>query len=198
LAWPGASAAAPLRALAHNRDPRSVRPRARSKSVGSQQALGPGLTDMGELDRVVLTLADRVGRRLRSKNREGRTINLRARLQGRVVSRSETLDAATSTTEAIHRVAQRLLRQAVDDPNEPVTLVGISVSQLSDDAAHQLELHLDEGEAERTGSAAADAASAIDRQIDEIRRRYGNDAVTRAGLLGREDRNAPDDFRRLA
>jgi len=117
---------------------------------------------------------------------------------GRIVSRSHTLDAATAATDAIDRVARRLLRQAIDDPSEPVTLVGISVSQLSDDTAQQLELRLDDGEVERTGSAAADAASAVDRQVDEIRRRFGKGAVTRAALLGREDRDAPEEFRRLA
>lgn len=197
--WLGRASAAHLHALAHNRDPRRVERRARAKSVGSQQALGRGLTDLEELDKVVLGLADRIGRRLRAKHREGRTITLRARFTGgRVVSRSETLDAAVSSTDAIDRVARRLLRQAIDDPNEPVTLVGVSISHLSDDAAHQLEFQLDEGEVERTGSAAADAASAVDRQVDEIRKRFGNEAVTRAGLLGRTDRNAPEEFRRLA
>lgn len=198
-AWLGRASAIHLHALAHNRDPRPVQRRARAKSVGSQQALGGGLTDLDELDEVVLALADRIGRRLRAKSREGRTITLRARFPGgRIVSRSETLDTAVSSTDAIDRVARRLLRQAIDDPTEAVTLVGISVSQLSDDAARQLELQLDEGEVERTGSAAADAASAVDRQVDEIRKRFGDQAVTRAGLLGRKDRDAPEEFRRLA
>jgi len=197
--WLGPASAGHLWALANNQDPRPVRRRPRAKSVGSQQALGRGLTDPDELDRVVLSLADRIGRRLRAKNRKGRTIHLRVRFPGgRIVSRSHTLDAATAATDAIDRVARRLLRQAIDDPSEPVTLVGISVSQLSDDTAQQLELRLDDGEVERTGSAAADAASAVDRQVDEIRRRFGKGAVTRAALLGREDRDAPEEFRRLA
>lgn len=195
----GKATAHHLSALAHNRDPRPVEGRARAKSVGSQQALGRGLTDMAELDQVVLSLSDRIGRRLRAKGREGRTVTVRVRFPGpRVVSRSETLGAAVSATDAIDHVASKLLRQAIDDPKEPVTLVGISVSGLGQASAHQMELQLDEGEAERTGSAAAEAATAIDRQLDEIRRRFGDKAVTRAGLLGRADRDAPDEFRKLA
>jgi DNA polymerase IV len=101
-AWLGNSAAHHLRALADNQDPRPVRSRPRAKSVGSQQALGRGTADLEELDRIVLSLAERIGRRLRAKGREGRTVNLRARFPGgRVVSRSETLDAPIATTDAI-------------------------------------------------------------------------------------------------
>ncbi|HEX2153575.1 MAG TPA: DNA polymerase IV [Acidimicrobiia bacterium] len=197
--WLGRSSAEHLSALAANRDPRPVRPRARSKSIGSQQALGRGLTDMEELDKVVLSLSERIGRRLRNKGREGRTVNLRARFPGgRIVSRSETLDAPISGTDAIDKVARRLLRAAMDDPSEAVTLVGLSVSGLMDGAGIQMELGWDEGDVEKAGSLAADAGAAVDRQIDEIRRRFGDKAVTRAGLLGRADRDAPEDFRRLA
>ncbi|MFP3916105.1 MAG: DNA polymerase IV, partial [Actinomycetota bacterium] len=198
-AWLGPSAAHHLLALAENRDPRPVRTRPRAKSVGSQQALGRGLTDPDELDRVVLSLAERIGKRLRAKSREGRTVSLRARFPGgRIVSRSETLDAPISGTDAIDTVARRLLRQAIDDPTEPVTLVGVSVSGLFEEAGVQMELGLDEGEVEKAGSKAAEAGNAMDRQIDEIRRRFGDKAVTRAGLLDRADRNAPEEFRRLA
>lgn len=203
-AWLGNATAHHLRALASNQDPRPVRSRPRAKSVGSQQALGRGTNDLEELDRVVLSLSERIGRRLRAKGREGRTVNLRARFPGgRVVSRSETLDAPVATTDAIERIARRLLRQAIDDPTEPLTLVGISVSGLGEAGATQMELDLGEHRAhdesvERAGSAAAEAGAAVDRQIDEIRRKFGDNAVTRAGLLGRGDRDAPEDFRRLA
>jgi DNA polymerase-4 len=86
----------------------------------------------------------------------------------------------------------------MDDSTEPATLVGIAVSGLIDDASIQMELGLEEGEVERAGSQAADTGAAVDRQVDEIRRKFGNAAVTRAGLLGRQDRDAPDEFRKLA
>lgn len=72
------------------------------------------------------------------------------------MTRSETLDAPVATTDAIDHVARRLLRQAIDDPSEPLTLVGVSVSGLDDDGATQMELGLDPGEAERAGSASED------------------------------------------
>lgn len=198
-AWLGRASAQHLSALSRNLDPRPVRSRPRAKSVGSQQALGRGVSDLEELDRIVLSLAERIGRRLRAKGREGRTITVRTRFPGgRIVTRSETLDAPIATTDAIDHVARRLLRQAIDDPSEPLTLVGVSVSGLDDGGATQMELGLDPGEAERAGSVSAEAGAAVDRQIDEIRRKFGDKAVTRAGLLSRADGDAPEDFRRLA
>lgn len=81
-----------LHALVHNRDPRLVLRGRRAGSVGSQQALGRGLTEVGEMDVVLGGLADRVGRRLRRKDRAGSTITVRVRLPGpRSVTRSHTL-----------------------------------------------------------------------------------------------------------
>ena len=56
-----------------------------------------------------------------------------------------------------------------------LTLVGIAVANLEDDGAIQLVLPLD-----RHSGAALDAA------LDEVRRRFGSAAVTRAVLLGRD------------
>ncbi len=197
----GRGSTAHLRALADNRDPRPVRRTPRAKSVGSQQALGRGITAGEEIDRVVLGLSNRICRRMRAKGRVGRTISVRVRFPGpRVVSRSETLDHPTSTTEAVRRVARRLVEAAASGESEPLTLIGISVSGLTEVGAVQLELSLEDDQAavERAGSEMADRGAAVDGQLDAIRERFGDGAVTRAGLVGRTDRNAPEEFRRLA
>ena len=49
-----------LHALAHNRDPRRVRPGPRRSSIGSQSALGPAAPGLAELDAVLIVLIDRV------------------------------------------------------------------------------------------------------------------------------------------
>ena len=176
-----------------------MRRRARAKSVGSQSALGRGLTDVADMDEVILAIADRVGRRMRNKGRAGRTITVRVRFPGpRNFTRSETLDAPIDGTTAIEKVAARLLRSAIDGESEPVTLIAISVSGLVDGSAIQMELGLEDGDVERAGSKAADTGAAVDRQVDEIRRKFGNAAVTRAGLLNRRDGDVPDEFRKLA
>src|SRR4051795_10422730 len=73
----GAHAARHLHAIAHNRDPRRVRPGRRRRSIGSQSALGTRRRSRAELEAVLVALVDRVTRRMRSSRRAGRTVTLR-------------------------------------------------------------------------------------------------------------------------
>lgn len=185
-----------LHALANNRDPRRVIGGHRAGSVGSQQALGlPGLTEMSDLESVIGGLADRVGRRLRRNGRSGSTITVRVRYPGpRSKTRSHTLRWPTRSTRAITVVATELLLRAVRDDPGPLTLVGVSVSNLRMNRFVQMELGLDDGEVENAGSIAADRHDMLDARIDSIREKFGNDAVR----VGAGRRGISDEFRRLA
>ena len=191
---PGTSGA--LRALSRNHDPRPVRGGRRAGSVGSQQALGRGLSDIDEMSVVVLGLADRIGRRLRAKDRSGSTLSVRVRFPGpRLVSRSHTLPSPTSSTAALANLGTELVRRACEAGGaEPVTLIGLSVSNLTTDQHLQLELEIDDGDVLRAGSAEDLRRRSIDRSVDEVRERFGRELVR----FGRKSRGAGDDFRRLA
>ncbi len=192
---PGAGRA--LHALAWNHDARPVRAGRRAGSVGSQQALGRGLTDRGELAVVVLGLADRVGRRLRAKSRVGSTLTVRVRLPGpRVLSRSHTLDSPTASTAAICNLGVALLDKALEGEGDPATLVGLSMSNLGTDRFLQLELELDDGDLLRAGSMAALKRRALDDSVDAVRERFGRETLKLGFGSGR--RGLPDEFRELA
>jgi DNA polymerase-4 len=193
----GPGAAGSLHALAWNRDPRQVRGGRRAGSVGSQQALGRGLSDPDELAVVVLGLADRVGRRLRKKQRSGSTVSVRVRFPGpRMVSRSHTLPTATSSTAALSELGSILLFRAIAGEHEPVTLVGLSVSNLTTDDFLQLELDIDAGGALRAGSATDLKRRALDASVDEVRERFGRKLLK---LGAAPDRGVtPEEFRQLA
>jgi DNA polymerase IV len=165
-----------LHALAHNRDPRPIQPGRRRGSIGSQRALGLRRYRRDELDSTLIALVDRVTRRMRVAGRVGRTVVLRLRFGDYSrATRSYTLSQATSHTETILAAARGLLAAALPElERRGATLVGISVANLQNDDAIQLVLPFD-----RRGGLALDAA------IDEIRRRYGSDAVKRAVLVGR-------------
>jgi DNA polymerase-4 len=192
----GPGAAGALGSLSWNRDPRAVRGGRRAGSVGSQQALGRGLTDRGEMAVVVLGLADRVGRRLRAKDRMGATLTVRLRFPGpRSVTRSHTLNAPTGSTAALSDLGMVLVDRALEDnPGEIVTLIGLNVSNLTTDDHRQLELDLGDGDVLRPGSALALKRTSLEDSIDRIRERFGRALVrygTGAGGMS-------DDFRRLA
>jgi DNA polymerase IV len=165
-----------LHALAHNRDPRPIQPGRRRGSIGSQRALGLRRYRGDELDSTLIALVDRVTRRMRVAGRVGRTVVLRLRFGDfSRATRSYTLPQATAHTETILAAARGLLAAAMPElERRGATLVGISVANLQNDDAIQLVLPFD-----RRGGLALDAA------IDEIRRRFGSDAVKRAVLLGR-------------
>jgi DNA polymerase-4 len=166
-----------LHALSHNRDPRPVRVGRRRGSVGSQCALGRRRRSGDAVDAVVLGLVDRVTRRLRTAGRAGRTVVLRLRFDDfSRATRSYTLPRATAETHAILTTTRWLLAEASPlIEREGLTLVGISVANLEDDRAIQLPLPFDL----RSGVA-------LDAAVDEIRRRFGSTAITRAVLLGRD------------
>ena len=185
-----------LRALSWNQDPRSVRGGRRAGSVGSQQALGRGLLDRDEMAVVVLGLADRIGRRLRAKGRSGSTLSVRVRYPGpRSVSRSHTLPAPTSSTAALANLGNELVGRALDvSEEEPVTLIGLSVSNLTTDQYLQLELQFDSGDVLRAGSFEDLRHRSLDDSVDAVRERFGKGLV-RLGLTGGR---SSDEFRRLA
>lgn len=192
----GQAAARTLGALSWNRDPRPVRGGRRAGSVGSQHALGPGLMDLDEMAVVVLGLADRVGRRLRAKGRTGSTLTVRVRFPGpRSVSRSHTLPTPTGSTSALSNLGMTLLESALcDSPGERVTLIGLSMSNLTTDAHLQLELDLGDGDELRAGSERALKRSSLEGKVDEIREKFGRDLLR----YGTGSGGASDEFRRLA
>jgi DNA polymerase IV len=173
----GRAAGRQLHALSHNRDPRPVRIGRRRGSIGSQRALGRSPKSRDGVDAVVVGLVERVSRRMRAAGRAGRTVVLRLRFDDfSRASRSHTLPRATAETHAILTTTRWLLAAALPTiEREGLTLVGISVANLENSSALQLPLPLDP----RLGGA-------LDAALDEIRERFGADAITRAVLLGRD------------
>ena len=166
-----------LHALAHNRDPRPVRRRARRRSIGAQRAVGRGDWAPEEIDRWLIGLVDRVSGRLRSSRRVGHTVVLRLRFGDYSrATRSLTLREPTAETASILAVARELLRASQPlIADRSLTLVGVTVANLRDDRPLQLALCLDG----RVGGA-------LDAAVDAVRDRFGRAALTRAVLLGRD------------
>ncbi|MGE2729436.1 DNA polymerase IV [Mycolicibacterium vaccae] len=167
-------------ALAHNIDRRRVVTGRRRRSVGAQRALGRAGNSLSaaELDAVVVNLVDRITRRMRAAGRSGRTVVLRMRFDdyGRA-TRSHTMARATASTDAILAAARQLVAAAQPlIAARGLTLVGFAVCNIDRDGAAQLELPF---------TAQADSTE-IDSAVDAVRGRYGNGALTRGVLLGRD------------
>jgi DNA polymerase-4 len=165
-----------LHALAHNRDPRPVQVGRRRRSIGSQRALGRSPKSPDELDAVLIALVDRVTRRMRGAGRAGRTVVLRLRFDDfSRATRSHTLPLATAHTHTILTTARPLLATAMPMiERQGVTLIGVAVGNLDDSGVVQLTLPFDRH-----------SGGALDAVLDDVRERFGSDALTRAVLLGR-------------
>jgi DNA polymerase IV len=177
----GAAMGRQLYALSRNIDRRRVTTGVRRRSVGAQRALGAAGNRMSpaEIDAVVVNLIDRITARMRAAGRTGRTVVLRLRFNDfSRATRSHTLPWATSSTQPILAVARQLLASAAPAiAQRGLSLVGFAVSGIDRTGAQQLMLPFSEGSL---------ALESIDAAVDQVRRRYGKSALTRAVLVGRD------------
>jgi DNA polymerase-4 len=164
-----------LHALAHNRDPRPVQARRRRRSIGAQRALGRRRRTHDELSTVLIALVDRVARRLRTANRMCRTVVLRMRFVDYArATRSATMAEPTAETDRILGAANGLLEASLPMlERRGVTLIGIALTNLCDEAGVQLVLPFGR-------------SRALDEAVDLVRERFGTNAITRGALVGRD------------
>ena len=197
----GGGQGAKLRAFANNEDRREVRPPGRARSVGAQSAFSRATPTQDLVGEVLGHLADRVAGRLRSGRRAGRTVTVRVRFAGmQSVTRSLTVEDPVASTLTLREVAETLVAQAMaGHPAERmVTLLAISVSNLVDEPAVQLELPVAGDDPHRIGSPSGVARLAVDRSMDLVRKRFGRSAVGYAAAALSERGAVPDGFRELA
>lgn len=167
-----------LHALSRNTDPRRVQTGMRRRSVGAQRALGGARHTPAELDVILVTLIDRIARRMRAAGRTGRTVVLRMRFGDfSRATRSHTLPRATASTEPLVVAARQLLCAASPlIADRGLTLMGFSVANIDRCGSQQLELPF----------GARPDPLAVDAAVDRVRQRYGSAAVTRAAQLNRD------------
>ncbi|MCW2829777.1 MAG: polymerase [Aeromicrobium sp.] len=173
----GPGAGRHLHALAHNRDPRRVQTGKRRGSMGAQHAMGRGDHSAAELDLTLLTLVDRVTRRMRAAGRTGSTVTIRLRFGDFTRSTSShTLSRPTAHTLTVLDVARVLLQSRAGAIKERgITLIGVSVGSL-DDEPEQLALPLD-----------VTSGRDIDSVVDAVRDKFGSSSLKRATQVGKRD-----------
>jgi len=172
----GKAAGSHLHALARLRDPRPVDTTRRRRSIGSQRALGRRPRTHEELDLILTQIVDRLAGRLRDGDRVCRTVVLRLRFGDFTrATRSHTL-GATDRTAVLLGIARALLSGAQEEiAQRGISLIGVSLAQLSRADQVQPELPIDWGEGVR-----------LDSVLDSVRDKFGAAAVSRATQLGRD------------
>ena len=170
-----------LQSLARGEDDRDVVSQGEgAKSLGQEHTYGEDTADPERLRATLLQLADAVAARLRSHGLRARTVTLKYRDEDfHTTTHARTLPEATDSGNAIFRLASELFAET--HRGKKVRLLGISTSHFGD-ATLQLGLFEE-----------SKAPTRADRVRDEVKKRFGDEAITRASLLGRRLRRNPSD-----
>ncbi len=157
--------------LAQGIDPAGVELEREIKSVSHEQTFARDIADREMLASHLLSLAEKVGRRLRRYGLTGRTVTLKLRHQDfRLVSRQQALPRPSDSTQEIYQAARGLLMGYA--PKGPFRLIGLGVSGLEPAGTGQAGLFDQQTQAQ---------AQALHRAEDLVKERFGESALQRAG-----------------
>lgn len=143
------------------------------KCVGNSTTIAFDVTDSETARMVLLSLAETVGGRLRRQQMKAENIAItikNSQFQSR--SHQMALKEASDITEEIYLTACRLFDELWD--GSPIRLLGIQTSHLKEESARQMSI-FDKGHNEKLEK--------LDKAVDEIRSKFGIDAVKRASFL---------------
>jgi len=164
---------AELQRRAQGLDDSPVSPGGEPKSIGQEHTFGQDTADVPTVERRLLALSDQVAAELRRTGYQARTITLKLRYEGyTTLTRATTLPTPTDLEKTIFETALALLRQEWRGQRK-VRLIGVRGSNLMRQASYQLGLF----------AVGDERQSRLSRAVDEIRARYGEEAIVRASLL---------------
>lgn len=164
--------------LAIGVDEAPVEPLREPKSISSETTLPRDVSDLRELEDVLLAQAEVVGERLRRQGFKGSTITLKLKHSDHTqITRSTTLEEATSSTRKIFDQGRMLLSEA--SGGAKYRLIGIGVSHLAAAGEVFNQQSLFAGREEAMDVSWNKAEEAMDR----IRSRFGKEAIVRARLF---------------
>ncbi len=174
-----------LARLARGEDSRTISSDGEIKSVSCETTFEGDLADFESLSVELLALSERLSARLKTKRIVGDTVTLKLKSAGfRLRTRARHLMIPTQLSTVLYETGMQLLAREID--GTAFRLIGIGVSGLSE-ASDDDPVDLVEPLIARKAAA--------ERAMDEVRSRFGREAVIIGKLHGRGDRRraAPDD-----
>jgi len=167
-----------VQALAMGDDPREVIPDQEAKSIGHEETLEFDVVGPEQVKPLLLRAADRVAERLRAN--AVMAGGLRVKLKGasfKLSTRQKRLTEPTSSAKPLYEAALALLDEFPWD--EPLRLVGL--------AAYELAPGVLPVQGDLFTQADTRKHAELDRTVDSLRARFGEDAVKRASELDGPD-----------
>lgn len=148
-----------------------------NKGYGNSTTVSFDVTDADTAQAVLLSLAETVGRRIRKDGKRIKVVSVGIRyFDLSYVSHQIVLVSPTNITEEIWRVACKLFSEMWD--GMPIRHLGIHTPKVTDEGeGRQLSL-FDSFDYEKQEK--------LDAAIDEIRKRFGTDAIMRATFINQD------------
>ena len=157
--------------LAQGIDNRQVESNREAKSISSEQTFAADITDKDILLGVLLNQVEDVAQRLRANDLEARTITLKLRYDDfRTVTRSTTFACPTNTTKTLWQQAREVFVKWHKKSPGPLRLLGFGASGLQKGGAGQQMLFAEPKQQKQ---------ERLDKACDEIRGKFGHDALGR-------------------
>lgn len=145
-----------------------------NKGYGNAVTTPRDVTDFACADQVLLSLCETVGARLRRDEQAGTCMTVHVRSSGfENWSHQKQLPTATNVTLELYAAARELLRMTWDGKT-PLRQLGVQVTQLMGTASRQASL-FDAQDYEKL--------SKLDKAVDALREKYGEQALFRAAFL---------------
>ena len=149
-----------------------------NKSYGNATTLPADVTNSLSAYKVLLSLCETVGMRMRRDKKSARCLSVSLRSSDFTdFGHQTTLSTATNGTEELFRIACRIFDEAWDGVT-PLRQLGVHASRLEGEGLRQYDLFsiLDGQDFERKAR--------LDNTIDDLREKYGEGVLRRARFLG--------------
>ena len=160
--------------LAHGIDDRSVSPERETKSISAETTFDIDVADRGELERVLLSLCEKVALRLKRQALGAKSVTLKLRLPDfKLRTRTRSSAAPTQLASRLFAVARDLLSREADGAS--FRLIGVSTADFTP---------AEEADKGDLIDKTIGKEKARERAIDALREKFGAAAVVRGLAFG--------------
>ncbi len=151
-----------------------------NKGFGNSTTLPSDVTDAAQAYRVLLSLCETVGMRMRQDKKATRCLSVSLRSKEfQTFSHQKTLPTATDSTEELFRVACQIFDEAWDSVT-PLRQLGVQATRLEERGQRQYSLF------DIADAVDYEKKAKLDDLIDDLREKHGEGIIRRARFVGAE------------
>ena len=144
------------------------------KGIGNSVTVPKDLTDINEINKILLKLTEQVTYRLRKAKMIANVVNVQIKDSNfRVFSHQKKLESSTSSTKIIYNQAKKLMEELYLKGTR-VRLIGMRVDDLLEEKDKQISL-FDNKQNEKLEK--------LDETLDKIKEKYGSNFIKRGGEI---------------